>query len=126
MSGKFDKFVIKSGLVKEEDVKHEYKIRICKDRTITITKGDEKPFNGVAIAVLSVPTREEAESLIIFVGKLQWVKCTITGKDWYKFMPGMEWDLLEYEDLPRVTAQLKTCLNHMRGHRTKPLEFETV
>jgi len=120
MSGKYDQATIDAGYVEKEDVSKRYKIRLCRDRTLSVTKDDEKPFNGVAIAVLSTDSLKDAESLIMFVGKQQYTEHPqIPGKPWFRFLPDMEYEVLEYDDLPRMVEKLKVCLNIIQSRKKK-------
>lgn len=111
----FDKFCIKAGYVREEDLTRRFKIRLCKDRTITFTEGKTKPFNDVAIAVISVDTRREAEQLITLCGKQQYESHPLMpGKPWFKFMPDMEYGDLEFSDLPRLAGILRERYANIR------------
>lgn len=49
-------------------------IHCCKDKTLSYRTRDEPIFNGVAIPVFSVDSKAEADSLLLLVGRLQYVE----------------------------------------------------
>lgn len=73
MSEDHDDFVRAAGMVSVELLGRRHKIRVCKDRTLSVTEGSERPFNGVAIAVYSTDTREMAEDIVMALGSLQYI-----------------------------------------------------
>lgn len=82
----------------------EILIDCCKDGTLTSRPRGAPPFNGAALPVFSVNSEEEANSLIILVGSLQYGKHPLLpGKPWYR----LSWFTGEVDDLPKVTAFLQ-------------------
>lgn len=95
------------------------KIHCCKDRTLSYRTRREPVLNGVALPVFSVNTKEEAEELLLLVGRRQyedhpnmpdrpWMKITLDGE--LDFKP-----LLDLDDLPAVTDKLRRAYERMQG-----------
>jgi hypothetical protein len=81
-------------------------IHCCKDRTLTYRTRDEPIFNGVALPVYSVDSKEEAERLINTVGALQYEEHPLLpGRPWRKIDIDFKRHL-EIEDLSAVTEKL--------------------
>jgi hypothetical protein len=82
------------------------KIHVCKDRTLSIVMPGGKPFNGVALPVYSVDTREDAENLIMLVGIRQyWEHPLLPGQPWMKI--DIDFKIhLELDDLAKVQEKL--------------------
>lgn len=87
-------------------------IHCCQDKTLTYRTKDEPVFNGRALPVFSVNTKDEAEALIVSVGRCQYEEHPeIPGKPWYKMTMDGEVDFrpyLEIKDLEAVTAKLQS------------------
>lgn len=93
-------------------------IHCCKDRTLTRRTRDQPIFNGVAIAVYSVDTEQEADELILLVCSRQYEEHPlIPGKPWYKINVDFK-RYLELEDLPTVTEKLRVAHERIRGARS--------
>ncbi len=94
-------------------------IHICRDRTFTFRTLDEPVFNGVAIPVFSVDTKEEAQDLQIRFCKNQYGEHPqLPGQRWYKFFPPNDYSAkqyLEYDDLEAITKILKDEYKRQTG-----------
>lgn len=129
MSGLYDQFVQDAGEVDSALLTDVYKIRVCKDRTLSITQGREKPFNGVAIAVYSVPTRDEAVDLVMALGSLQYTPHPSPEStqqmpcgQWRKITPDDEPFAaeLEYRHLSGLQAKIGRVATMIRARRHTP------
>jgi hypothetical protein len=89
-----------------EHLSRPIKIHVCKDRTLSYRALDEPVFNGVALPVYSVATKEQAEALLTAVGCRQYEEHPqMPGRPWLKINLDLKrW--LELDDLPLVTAKL--------------------
>jgi hypothetical protein len=92
------------------DLNKAWVIHCCKDRTLTINRKGEPAFNGRALPVYSVGTREEAEDLVVAVCRVQYGEHPqLPGQLWRKITLDGQLDFkpyLDVEDLDAVSAKL--------------------
>jgi hypothetical protein len=75
-------------------------ICVCRDGTLTARARKEKAFNGVALPVYGTDTREQAQRLILLVGKVQYAAHPLLpGQTWYR-LPDFTGEI---DDLGKVT-----------------------
>lgn len=95
------------------DLSRDIKIHICRDGTFTYRSDDEPVFNGVAIPVYSVDTKEEAE-------RLQTLMCSRNRLE-HPLLPDQPWMYIagfggELEDLnPLAIRMNEIYMNHIRS-----------
>jgi hypothetical protein len=103
-------------LVPQERLGKKVLIHICKDRTLTYRTRDEPIFNGVALPIYSVDSKEEAEGLILMTCKAQYKEHPLLpGQTWYKLFPGFEYEPIQLEDLPRLSDHLAKAYEFRKG-----------
>ena len=106
--------------MKQNHLNNKVLIHVCKDKTLSYRTRDEPIFNGVALPVFSVPTKDNAESLIVCVGRAQYVSHPLMpGKVWYKITLDGELDFKRYldiDDLPAVTEKLSNTWEKIKTH----------
>lgn len=106
-----------------DHLSREVLIHCCKDRTLTYRTRREPIFNGVALPVFSVDSKEEAETLLLLVGRRQYVEHPkLPGRPWLKITLDGALDLklhLDLDDLPAVTAKLQSRYDMMCSVKQK-------
>lgn len=103
-----------------DDLSRPIKIHVCKDRTLSYRAKGEPVFNGRALPVFSVDTKEEAEQLFLLTGRLQYTEHPqMPGKLWRKVtLPGaLDFKpYLDLSDLDTVTDHLRDRYNLIKTH----------
>ena len=105
-------------VVPDDHLSRAVMIHCCKDRTLSYRTRDEKVFNGRALPVFSVDTKEEAESLLTLVGCVQYERHPLMpDRPWRKVNLAKNPRLLDLPDLDEVTAILQHAHGLMKRRR---------
>lgn len=101
---------------KSSDYIRPIMIHVCKDGTVTYRRPGEAVFNGVALAVFSVNTPEQAEAIQVRFCRRQYVDHPqMPGKIWYRLSrlgdgsdpANRPSGMLDFEDLEGVTVMFR-------------------